>query len=573
MHGLDLIFTLAMGLGVALVFGFLTQKMRMSPIVGYLIAGVFVGPFTPGLVAHAGIAEQLAELGVILLMFGVGLHFHLKELLAVRKVALPGAAVQIAIATILGVVVTKAFGWTVGSGVVFGLAISVASTVVLLRVLADKGLLHSRPGHIAVGWLIVEDLFTVIVLVMLPVVVHSSTTGAGAGAIASSLALTVGKIALFVVFTLFVGGKVIPKILAFVAKTRSRELFTLAVLALALGIAVEAAELFGASMALGAFLAGMVVGQSEFASRAASEALPLRDAFAVLFFVSVGMLFDPRALVESWPIVVATLGVVLIGKPLAAVAVCAVLRQPLRTGLTVGFALGQIGEFSFILATLARDLGVLPPIAMQALVSTAIISITINPLLFRIVEPLARWAAAGRGNVEPVPAEVDPSRRAVVVGYGPVGRTVIDLLRDSGIEPTVIELNHETVRDLAKEGIRAVYGDASQRLILEEAGVATSASLIYAASGSPPDELIRTAKELKDDIVIIVRAAYLHEVEPLKRAGADIVVASEGEVALAMTDQILADMGADPDRLNRARSHVRRRFGLRDVGLHHVESR
>ncbi len=573
MHGLDLIITLTMGLGVALVFGFLTQKMRMSPIVGYLIAGVVVGPFTPGFVADAGIAEQLAELGVILLMFGVGLHFHLDELLAVRKVALPGAAVQIAIATALGVALTYGFGWTVGSGVVFGLAISVASTVVLLRVLSDKGLLHSRPGHIAIGWLIVEDLFTVVALVMLPVVVHTSATGAGAGAIASSLALTIGKIALFVVFTLIVGGKVIPKLLAFVAKTRSRELFTLAVLALALGIAVGAAELFGASMALGAFLAGMVVGQSEFASRAASEALPLRDAFAVLFFVSVGMLFDPRALLESWPLVLATLAVVLIGKPLAAVAVAAALRQPLRTGLTVGFALGQIGEFSFILATLGRELDVLPPIAMQALVSTAIISITLNPLLFRLVEPLARFAASTQPAAAPAAADVDPSRRSIVVGYGPVGRTVVELLRESGIEPTVIELNHETVRALTKQGVPAVYGDASQRLILEQAGVASAASLIYAASGSPPEELIRAARELKQDIVVIVRSAYLREIEPLKRAGADIVVASEGEVALAMTEQILADLGADPDRLDRARSQVRSSFGLRDVRLREAEGR
>nr|WP_256200168.1 cation:proton antiporter [Verrucomicrobium spinosum] len=371
-HNLDLILTLTGGLTAALALGFITQKLRLSPIVGYLLAGILVGPFTPGFVADNDIATQFAELGVILLMFGVGLHFHLKDLLAVRKVAIPGAVAQIAAATALGAIVTHFFGWSIEAGIVFGMAISVASTVVLTRVLSDNRALHTPSGHIAIGWLIVEDLFTILVLVLLPAIFGNpgDAQGAGHGAEGGNVWLTMGvamfKLGLLCVFTLVAGQKIIPWFLGYVAKTGARDLFTLTVLVLALGIAVGSAKFFGASMALGAFLAGMVVGQSEFSGRAASEALPMRDAFAVLFFVSVGMLFDPGALKTGWPLMLATLGIVIIGKPLAALAVVLFFKKPLSSALSISVALAQIGEFSFILAALGTSMKILPPEATNA---------------------------------------------------------------------------------------------------------------------------------------------------------------------------------------------------------------
>jgi CPA2 family monovalent cation:H+ antiporter-2 len=569
-HNLDLIFTLTGGLTAALVFGFLTQRLRLSPIVGYLLAGVAVGPFTPGFVAHGAIAEQLAELGVILLLFGVGLHFHVRELLAVRKVAVPGAVAQIAVATALGVLVSRAGGWSIGAGVVFGLAISVASTVVLLRVLSDHDALHTPSGHIAVGWLLVEDLFTVLVLVLLPILA-GERTDRGAADVLLSVGVAVLKIAALVAFTLVAGKRAIPALLGYVAKTRSRELFTLTVLVLALGIAVGSATLFGASMALGAFLAGMVVGQSEFSSRAASEALPMRDAFAVLFFVSVGMLFDPSQFVANLGLTAGTLAVVLVGKPLAALLVVLVLRHPVKTALSVAFALAQIGEFSFILATLGRQMGLLPERAIQAIVAAAIISITLNPLLFRLVEPAARWLSArssprsGEAH-ESKPRTYEMASRAIVVGYGPVGRTLAKLLRENELEPTIIELNHETVQALQGEGVRAVYGDASQPEILERAGVKEAGSLIFAASGSQADAVIRAAKELNPALLILARATYLREAVALKQAGAPVVVSAEAEVALAMTEHLLVQLGATGEQLDRARVRVRSELGGEQLG-------
>ena len=436
-HDSDLILTLTGGLAAALVCGYLTHRMRLSPIVGYLLAGVLVGPFTPGFVAHGGIAEQLAELGVILLMFGVGLHFHVKDLLAVGGIAIPGAIVQIAVATALGVVVTQVAGWTITAGLVFGIAISVASTVVLLRVLSDNDALHTPAGHVAVGWLLVEDVVTVVVLVLLPVVVAQGDD-VSAASLAGSVGIAILKIGGLIVFTLLVGRRAIPALLGYVGKTRSRELFTLTVLVIALGIAVGSATLFGASMALGAFLAGLVVGQSDFSSRAASEALPMRDAFAVLFFVAVGMLFDPAQLVANLGLTLATLAVILVGKPLAAVLVILVLRRPVKTSLTVAIALAQVGEFSFLVATLAWQLEVIPEHATQALVAAAIVSITINPFLFRLVEPLSRRLAFldrrldDAGSPGALPSPVSPAHRIIVIGYGPVGATIVRLLREGG---------------------------------------------------------------------------------------------------------------------------------------------
>lgn len=358
MHNLDLILTLTGGLTAAFILGYITHRLGLSPIVGYLLAGIVVGPFTPGFVADRHLAEQLAEVGVILLMFGVGLQFHLDELLAVRRVAVPGAIVQSAAATLLGALAVRQFGWDWGAGIIFGLAISVASTVVLVRVLADNGDLHTPSGHIAVGWLVVEDLFTVLVLVLMPPL-FGDDGDPGAADILVALGLTVVKVSLLVAFTFAVGGRVIPWLLGRVAAAQSRELFTLAVLIIALGIAVGSVKVFGVSMALGAFLAGMVVGRSEFSLRAASDALPMKDAFAVLFFVSVGMLFDPPQLLQMPGLIAATTAIVLIGKPLAAFAVVLLLRYPPRVAFAVSVALAQIGEFSFMLSSLAQSLGVL----------------------------------------------------------------------------------------------------------------------------------------------------------------------------------------------------------------------
>lgn len=594
MHNLDLIFTLTGGLAAALLCGYVTQRMGLSPIVGYLIAGIAVGPNTPGFEANIELAEQIAEVGVILLMFGVGLHFHLKELLAVWKVAVPGAVGQSLVATALGVLAGLSFGWTLGAGLIFGLAISVASTVVLLRVLSDNNDLHTPAGHIAVGWLVVEDLFTVLVLVLLPVL-FDSNGDTGAASIAAAFALALLKIGLLVAATFVAGRKLIPWLLDHMAATRSRELFTLTVLVIALGIAVGSAELFDVSMALGAFLAGMVVGQSEFSLRAASEVLPLRDSFAVLFFVSVGMLFDPTLLIEYPGMVAITLCIILVGKPLAALAVVLLLGYPLRVGLSVAVALAQIGEFSFILAKLGKDLDIFAGSERGVLVAAAIVSISINPLLYRWIDRFEAWlkrnpryqhwqsiaagktsppkwlpkfarvfllksAVAGRSFAGGNDEEDDPRERfrAVVVGYGPVGRTVERLLRANDIEPAIIDLNLETVRRLRGEGIAAVYGDAMSREALVEAGIEDSVALILSSSGMRgSEESIRLARELQPEIRVFARASYLREVPDLKKAGADVVFAGEGEVALTMTEFLLRQLGATPEQIDRERDRIR----------------
>ena len=567
MHGFDLILTLTGGFAAALVLGYLTQRLGLSPIVGYLLAGVAVGSHTPGFVANQALTEQLAEVGVILLMFGIGLHFQLGELWAVRRVAIPGALSQIALGTALGVGVTRAFGWSWPAGIVFGLAISVASTVVLVRVLADNRDLHTPTGHIAVGWLVVEDLFTVVALVLLP-----TLFGAGAVSVESvplALGLAALKIAVLGGFTLVVGGRVMPWLLERVAATRSRELFSLSVLVLALGIAVGSAMLFGVSMALGAFLAGMVVGRSDFSLRAAAEVLPMRDAFAVLFFVSVGMLFDPVHLVAAPGLASATLAVVLVGKPLGTLVVMWLLGYPLKVGLSIAVARAQIGEFSFIVALLGSQLGILPDAAMFTLVVVAIVSITLNPLLYRMVDPVVAWLAgrrrpgavesqgpAGGPGEEGEPPHRTKRHRAVVVGYGPVGRTVTRLLRENDIEPTVIELNLETVRRLREAGLRAVYGDASHRDTLRDAGIAGAGSLILSASGPFHGEaVIRLAREMSPGIQVLARATYVRELPALRRAGAE-AFSGEGEVALALTVSLLEGLGATPEQIDRERERV-----------------
>lgn len=569
MHNIDLILTLTGGFIAALALGYVTHRIGLSPIVGYLLAGIILGPHTPGFVASAAMAEQLAEIGVILLMFGVGLQFHFQELLAVKRIAVPGAVVQSLVATAFAAVVMHWLGWTWPAGIVFGLAISVASTVVLTRVLADYGDLHTPTGHISIGWLVMEDLFTVFVLVLLPAIFGAEAVG-GSG-IAAAVGWASVKILALVAFTFLVGGWVIPRLLTNIAKTGSRELFTLAVLAIALGIAVGSAKLFGVSMALGAFLAGMVVGRSEFSVRAATEALPMRDAFAVLFFVSVGMLFDWRSILDAPGFVFATMVVILIGKPAAAMLIVLLMRYPLRVALSVSVVLAQIGEFSFILATMGRQLNILPENASNILVAAAILSITLNPLTYRFIPNIerqierfaprfARWVekrASGTVTAgDPVTA-VPGKHRAIVVGYGPVGQTVARLLRENEIEPTIVELNVDTVQRLRAEGVSAIYGDVTRVDTLTQAGVGTANALVLSASSIQDGrEIIRQARQLNPKIRVLARTAYLREIDVLRGAGADAVFSGEGEVALAMTESVLNALGATPEQIDRERQRV-----------------
>lgn len=548
-HEVTLILTLTGGLTAALLLGFITQKMRLSPLVGYLLAGVLVGPHSPGFVADAATASQCAEIGVILLMFGVGLHFHLKDLLAVRHIAVAGAVAQIALCTAASMGILSLFGFSPLAGAVFGMSIAVASTVVLTRVLADNHALHTRTGHVALGWLVVEDLFTILLLVLLPALLAPD----GGGGFWIALGLTLIKLAALSVFTLVVGQKLIPVVLGYVARTGTRDLFTLAVIALALGIAVAAAYFFDASMALGAFLAGMVVGQSDFSARAAAEALPLRDAFAVLFFVSVGMLFDPAALLSDWPLMLATLGIIIVIKPLAALCMTMLFRKPLRLSLSVAVALGQIGEFSFILAAMGISYGLFGQEANNAIIPAAMISITLNPLLFRRIEPAARWlekrgpAWLSRSPLPHLSAEAvegGGAHRVVVVGYGPVGRNLCRILRDSGITPVVIENNIDTVRSLRSRGRPAVHGDATQAEVLREAGLERAEALLLTTPAIPAREVTPIARAVNSGIRILANTAFLSEARRLRELGVSQVFSGEREVALAMSEFLLHDLGA-----------------------------
>jgi monovalent cation:H+ antiporter-2, CPA2 family len=452
------------------------------------------------------------------------------------------------------------FGWSWSAGIVFGMAISVASTVVLTRVLADNRALHTPSGHIAIGWLIVEDLFTILVLVLLPALF---ATGSSSGGVIATFVWAILKLAALIGFALIAGQRVIPWFLGYVARTGSRDLFTLAVLVLALGIAVGSAQLFGASMALGAFLAGMIVGQSEFSARSASDALPMRDAFAVLFFVSVGMLFDPTKVAEGWPLMLATLAIVLVGKPVAALVVVLLFGRPVGSALSIAVALAQIGEFSFILASLASSLNILPAEATNALVVTSVVSITLNPLLYKCIEPTVRWLERKGVRREPKALvteemlEIDEAAHLViVVGYGPVGRTLARILKDNRIQVVVVETNLRVVQDLRGKGELAVYGDASLREILRHADIEKAEGLIVAASNAPADNIIKAARELNPEIRVLTRSTYLRELQELRDAGADAVFSSEGEVALAMTAFLMRQLGATDEQIDRERDRV-----------------
>jgi len=575
-----LLTTLAAAFAAAWLLGVLAQRLRLSPIVGYLLAGVAIGPHTPGFVGDVKLASQLAEVGVILLMFGVGLHFHLEDLRRVKGIAIPGALLQSGVATVLGAATGVAFGWPLESGIVLGLALSVASTVVLLRGLEAHDLVATPAGHVAIGWLIVEDILTVIVLVAIPVLGGSAGEASGGG-LPEALGIALAKLAALVAFVFAIGTRLVPWALVQVARLRSRELFTLTILTMAMAIATGAAFFFGASMALGAFLAGMVVGQSPVSQQAAADALPLRDAFAVLFFVSVGMLFEPMFLLREPLLVLAALAVVLIGKPLAALGVVAALGYSARTALVVAVGLAQVGEFSFILGEVARHHGLLSGTASSLLVACALVSISLNPFLFRWLEPFEAWARArpalwraleGRAarrhaaaNPQLSAAPSDPrTRLALVVGYGPVGRAVERTLREAGAQTVVIDLNMDTVAEIVAQGRLAVYGDASQTSILEQAGIARASHLLvtlpHSANRGP---LIAAARQRNPACRVVVRARYLQEREGLERAGADAVCLEEVEAAVAMTGRVLADLGSDAQEIARQAQRVREALDAR----------
>lgn len=555
MHDVALLMTFTGGLAAALLLGFLAHRLKLSPIVGYLLAGIAIGPFTPGFVADYGIAEQLAEIGVILLMFGIGLHFNLRELMAVWRIAIPGALIQSTVSTMMLAVLLRAIGWDWTSGIVLGLAISVASTVVMALVLGARGDLHAPIGYIAIGWTVVEDLITVAILLLLPIIF--GTTAAEGGGAGAALGLAAIKVLGLVAVVVVLGRWVIPRILERIAATRSRELFTLAILVLALGVAVGSAQIFGVSMALGAFLAGLAVGRSEFAARAANDALPMRDAFAVLFFVSVGMLADPRTVLAAPLVVLMVLAVVLIGKPLAGFLVVRLSGRPLATAIGVGAALTQVGEFSFILGVVARKLKLLSDVGWNALVVASILSIALNPTIYRVARSISS-RVAGLKPAANEPPLVD-HRRCVLVGYGPVGKTVHRILSEYGAELTVVELNLETVRRLRAEGINAVYGDVLRGGILDEAKLATAGSLILSVEIENATELIRQARVINPGLRILARCAHLRDVPALQRAGAT-VVAGEAEIAVALAETLLDGNDADQDTMSDQRASIRGRL-------------
>ena len=582
--GEHLVLTLAAGLSAALVLGYVTHRLGLSPIVGYLLAGVLVGPNTPGFVADRALASQLSEIGVILLMFGVGLHFHPSDLWAVRRVAVPGAIAQSVVATGLGAAIGLLFGWSLSASLVLGAAISVASTVVLTRVLLDNDALDTGAGRISIGWLIVEDILTIVILILLPIA--AKTTGGGVADAARGLGLAFLKLGLLLGLILGVGARVVPWLLDRVARSRSRELFTLAVLSVALAIAVGSSKLFGASMALGAFLAGTVVGRSELSHQAAAEALPMRDAFAVVFFLSVGMLLDPKLILEQPLFVAALVLVVLVAKPAVALFIVLGLGRSVRSALTAAVGLAQIGEFSFILSQAATKEGLAPPETTNVLVAVAIISITTNPIAFRTIGPIEGWlrgrprlwalltrraTAAGKAATQTSVvrlADLDDRVRAIVVGYGPVGATACDLLRDFEVEPVVIELNVDTVTRLVSEGRSAIYGDASRREILEAAGIARARYLITTqpdlASRTP---VIAAARALNPRLRILSRARYLAEKPALETLGVAGATYEEAESAVGLATLLLEEVGAPPERIEKEVEELRGRFALRPSPL------
>jgi len=565
-HNISLITTIAAALGFGLLFGYLATRLRLPALVGYLAAGIIIGPATPGFVADTALAGQLAEIGVMLMMFGVGLHFSLDDLWQVRKVALPGAILQIAVATAMGMGLAHFWGWSIGGGLVFGLALSVASTVVLLRALEERGILDSFNGRIAVGWLVVEDLVTVLVLVLLPALAgslggvtldaHGAPVAAADVNLWATLAVTLGQVAAFIVLMLVVGRKLFPWILWQVARTGSRELFTLCVIAAAVGIAYASTHYFGVSFALGAFFAGMVLRESELAHRAAEESLPLRDAFAVLFFVSVGMLFEPAIILEQPLKLLAVVAIIVIGKSVAAFLLVIILRYPAKTALMVSASLAQIGEFSFILAALGLSLKLMPAAGQSLILAGAIISIALNPVVFHLTKPLERWLAKNPTLAAKFERPADPLAelpmsvphehlrgQVVLVGYGRVGRRIAAAMKESGIAFVVAEQNREVVDQLRKEGVHAVAGNAGEPAVLIQAHIAHASMLVIAT----PDTfhvraMIETARALNPNIKTVVRTHSDEEAELLRSERAGQVFMGEQELAKGMTAYVLENV-------------------------------
>ncbi|MES2936563.1 MAG: YbaL family putative K(+) efflux transporter [Pseudomonadota bacterium] len=558
-HAVPLITTLAAAFALALALGYAAALLKLPALVGYLLAGIVIGPATPGFVADVKIAGELAEIGVMLLMFGVGLHFSLSDLMAVRRIAVPGAVLQIAAATAMGGAAALAWGWSLGGALVFGLALSVASTVVLLKALEARGALETGNGRIAVGWLVVEDLAMVLVLVLLPPLagLGGGSDGGGAQAAGPGLWLALGKtllaVAVFIALMLVVGRRLFPWILWRVTRTGSRELFTLSVVAAAVSIAYAAAKLFGVSFALGAFFAGMVLRESRFSQRAAEETLPLRDAFAVLFFVSVGMLFDPGVLLESPLRVLLVVAIIVIGKSVAAAALVLLLRYPLNTALAVSASLAQIGEFSFILASLGMSLGLLPPEGQSLILAGALISIALNPLLFAAIGPVQRWLRERSQLARDLEKRDDPlaelplstdrrylANQVVIVGYGRVGRGIAQALLAEGVPFVVAEENRELVEQLRAQGQAAVFGNAAEPATLVQAHIADARLLVVATPETiQVRQMVQTARALNPRIEVVVRSHNEAEAALLEREGTAKVFVGESELARAMTAHVL----------------------------------
>ena len=561
-HNVSLISTLAAGFGLALILGFIAERLRLPALVGYLLAGIAIGPATPGFVADVGIAAQLSEIGVMLLMFGVGLHFSLKDLMAVKRIALPGAVVQMGAATLLGLGLAMWWGWSPGAALVFGLSLSCASTVVLLKALEARGTLESVNGRIAVGWLVVEDLATVLILVLLPPlapVLGGSAQGAPDEPLWRTIAETLAQMAAFVVLMLVVGRRVLPWLLWQVARTGSRELFTLMVIAVAIGIAYGAGVLFHVSFALGAFFAGMVMRESEYSHRAAQESLPLRDSFSVLFFVSVGMLFDPMTLVDQPLHLLGVVAIVMLGKALAAMALVILFRYPLNTAMTVSASLAQIGEFSFILAGLGLQLGLLPKAGMNLVLAAALVSIALNPVMFAMIQPLQRWVLSRSAFARKLEARDDPyaelpqtterqylEGQVVLVGFGRVGRRIADALAERDIPFVVADQSRETVEALRKRGLAAVSGDASDPMVLVQAHIANAAMLVVAIPDSMrARQMADTARQLNPGIEIVLRTHGEEESALLRKEQLGTVFYGEEELAKGMSRHVLRRFNAE----------------------------
>jgi len=546
-HDTDLINIIAVGLALAFVLGAIANKLRLSPLVGYLVAGMVIGPFTPGFIADQDLAFQLSEIGVMLLMFGVGLHFSLADLMKVKAIAIPGALVQIAVATALGWALAWAMGWPPLSGFLFGLALSVASTVVLLRALEERRLLETKRGKIAIGWLIVEDLVMVLALVLLPAlasVMGDGDASGGFGTIAKAMGLTLFKVSLFVAVMLVVGRRAIPWTLERIAATGSRELFTLAVLAIALGVAFGSAMLFGVSYALGAFFAGMLLNESELSHKAANDSLPLRDAFAVLFFVSVGMLFNPSILVEHPWQVLATLLIIVVGKSLAAFAIVRMFKHPTGTALTISTSLAQIGEFSFILAGLGLSLKILPQEGHDLILAGALLSIIANPFLFSLLD---RWQARQDAATTIVEPELPPGPsldlvdHAIVIGYGRVGTELARVLRERGVPVLVIDDSSHHVERAHSAGIPAIRGNAAADLVLAEAQP-DKAKIAVLAIPQPLEagEVLVKLRAINPALTLLARAHSDFEVKYLLEHGADGAIMAERELAHSLAEMVMS---------------------------------